>query len=143
MCRSAAMHRKSIPRILWLLPKLTHARGLGIKVSNIWLRKHNGHYDNKEPRGSLLLLQIEKRLIMIIGEIKMLCLGTLHPPPRPPPGTPAIPHHPPGLRAWERVSSRCLGQRFLLPTLINVARATEDESNEKLHSIRVLNIYQL
>lgn len=38
--------RKSIPRFLWLLPKLTYTRGFSIKVSNIWLHKHISHYEN-------------------------------------------------------------------------------------------------
>lgn len=40
------IRRKSIPRILWRLPKLTYTKGFGIKVSNIWLHKHNSHYNN-------------------------------------------------------------------------------------------------
>lgn len=48
----------------------------------------------RRPRSSLLALQIEKRLIMNVGEIKMLCLGTVHPPPPPPPPAP------PGLRVF-------------------------------------------
>lgn len=43
---STVMCRKSIPRILWLLPKLTYTKGFGIKVSNIWLHKHDSHYKN-------------------------------------------------------------------------------------------------
>lgn len=34
----------------------------------------------RRARSSLLALQIEKRLIMNVGEIKMLCLGTVPPP---------------------------------------------------------------
>lgn len=45
----AVLCRKSIPRILCPLPKLTYTRGFGIKVSNIWLHKHNSHYKNTSP----------------------------------------------------------------------------------------------
>lgn len=76
----AVMCRKSIPRILWQLPKLTYIRGFCIKVSNIWLHKHNSHYPNTSPRVPAGCSN-KKRLITIIGEIKLLCLSTLHQAP--------------------------------------------------------------